>query len=163
MTSGKNHETATKFWSVPVGICLWFLLGLQSGLIGGLAFLIGGLWLSPDLDTSSKAQKRWGVFKGLWWPYQKLIPHRSIWSHSPFIGTTLRMTYLIALITLVLTLLNTTHLPSPQIAFQELRKLINIYPKQTLAFLIGIEGSVWLHLIQDGDPIPPEIRRWKNR
>ncbi len=162
MTSGKNHETATKFCCVPVGVCLWLLLDLQSGLIGGLAFLIGGLWLSPDLDTKSKAQQRWGIFQVLWWPYKKLIPHRSIWSHSPVIGTTLRLTYLIGVMTVCLVLISPTNLASPQIIFEWLRKLIEFYPKPMLASLIGIEASVWLHLIQDGDPIPKELKRWKN-
>ena len=24
----------------------------------------------------------------LWWPYRLLIPHRSLWSHGPVLGTT---------------------------------------------------------------------------
>ena len=31
----------------------------------------------------------------LWWPYRRLIPHRSLWSHGPLLGTTLRLAWLL--------------------------------------------------------------------
>ncbi|MBM5802226.1 MAG: hypothetical protein FJ077_15705 [Cyanobacteria bacterium K_DeepCast_35m_m2_023] len=37
---------------------LW--LGAATGLSAGLGVLIGGLWLSPDLDIRSNPTRRWG-------------------------------------------------------------------------------------------------------
>ena len=65
---------------------------------GGLAFLVGGLWLSPDLDTRSNPTRRWGPLRLLWWPYRRLLRHRSLLSHSPLLGTAGRLLYLLALV-----------------------------------------------------------------
>ena len=60
--------------------------------------LFSGLALSPDLDLHSTPYRRWGLFRFLWWPYQKLIPHRSPVSHSPFIGPVVRIAYFLFLL-----------------------------------------------------------------
>jgi uncharacterized metal-binding protein len=57
-------------------------------------FLFSGLIFGPDLDLYSFHYKRWGIFRGLWKPYQKAIKHRSIWSHGPIVGTVGRILYL---------------------------------------------------------------------
>ena len=36
----------------------------------------------------------------------------------------------------------------------EIKDLIQQHPKKVLAAFLGLEGSVWLHLIKDGDPMP---------
>ena len=61
------------------------LLGWPTGLTAGLAFLVGGLWLSPDLDTRSRPSKRWGWLAVLWWPYRRLVRHRGWMSHLSLI------------------------------------------------------------------------------
>ena len=91
MASGRNHDRATALWSLPWGLVVALVLGWQAGLIAAASFLIGGLWLSPDLDTRSLALRRWGALQWLWWPYRTLLPHRSFWSHGPVIGTLLRL------------------------------------------------------------------------
>jgi len=48
----------------------------------------------PDLDLFSHQYKRWKKLRYIWLPYQKVIPHRSKWSHGPFIGTIVRLIYL---------------------------------------------------------------------
>jgi uncharacterized metal-binding protein len=57
-------------------------------------FLVSGLIFGPDLDLYSFHYKRWGKLRWLWRPYQKVIKHRSIWSHGPIIGTVGRIVYL---------------------------------------------------------------------
>jgi uncharacterized metal-binding protein len=57
-------------------------------------FLVSGLIFGPDLDLYSFHYKRWGIFRWLWRPYQKVIKHRSIWSHGPIVGTVGRILYL---------------------------------------------------------------------
>lgn len=62
-------------------------------LVGSLLF--SGLLLSPDLDLNSSIYKRWGPLRFIWWPYQKCVRHRSIISHSFFVGPFLRVIYFI--------------------------------------------------------------------
>jgi uncharacterized metal-binding protein len=64
---------------------------------GALVVICAHLWatwmLSPDLDIDSAIYDRWGPFRWLWLPYQKIIPHRSWFSHSGVSGA-LRLLYL---------------------------------------------------------------------
>lgn len=95
MPSGRTHDRIT-LWGLP------FVAGLtfgqtQSGnltlLVSG-AFLFSGLMFGPDLDLYSVQYKRWGFLRWIWIPYQKTLRHRSLLSHGPIIGTTLRLLYL---------------------------------------------------------------------
>lgn len=163
MASGEDHDKATCFWSLPFGFGLSFVMGLPSGLLGGLAFVVGGLWLSPDLDTNSKPLKRWGLLQGVWWPYRKLIPHRSLFSHGPLIGTALRLAYLMGWAGLLLMLLQPLGCPAPMSLVKTLNEQLRLNPQPILSLLLGLEASVWLHLILDGDPLPAEWHRWRHR
>jgi len=95
MPSGRTHDRIT-LWSLPFLTSLTFGL-TQSGnvtlLVSG-AFLFSGLMFSPDLDLQSRPYKRWGPLRWIWIPYQKTLRHRSLLSHGPIIGTTLRVLYL---------------------------------------------------------------------
>jgi len=95
MPSGQTHDRIT-LWGLP------FVAGLtfgqtQSGdltlLVSG-AFLFSGLMFGPDMDLYSVQYKRWGFLRWIWIPYQKTLRHRSLLSHGPIIGTTLRLLYL---------------------------------------------------------------------
>ena len=98
MASGRRHDRTTWLLALPFGL-LWAPgLGLAGVTTAGLAFLLGGLLLSPDLDTRSNATRRWGPLRPLWWPYRKGVPHRSLLSHSPVLGTAGRLAYLAALL-----------------------------------------------------------------
>ncbi len=66
------------------------------------AYLFSGLWLSNDLDIDSRIYRRWGPLRWLWYPYQKLISHRSWLSHGFAIGPLGRMVYLYGMIELTL-------------------------------------------------------------
>ncbi len=163
MASGQEHDKSTKKWAAPFALLIGLLLDAQSGLISGAAFLTGGLFLSPDLDTYSVALKRWGVLRALWWQYQKIIPHRSILSHGPFLGTTLRVCYLLTLLLLILFLFKPFGLTGFLDAMHFISEPLKQHPKNCLAILLGLEASAWLHLIKDGDPMPQEWhkRRYK--
>jgi len=149
MTSGEDHDNAIKVWTIPISIVLSLIFGWRDGIIGGAAFFIGGLWLSPDLDTNSLSFKRWGILKIFWWPYQKMIPHRSIISHGPLIGTFFRIGYLIFLGSFMALLLNED---SIFVIYQGVIEIIKKNNTQIFASFIGLEASAWLHLIKDGDP-----------
>ena len=146
--------------SLPLGLMVAWPLGLSAGVITAAAFLVGGLWLSPDLDTRSNALHRWGPLGGIWWPYRRLIRHRSIWSHGPLIGTATRLLLLLAWTLLVSVLIPSV---SPSLVLTNLQNTLQQYPLQATAMLLGLEASVWLHLIQDGDPWPAEWTRRRRR
>lgn len=58
-----------------------------------VGFLFGGLMFSGDLDIKSKVYKRWGIFRFIWIPYRKFVPHRSLLSHGIVTGMLFRLAY----------------------------------------------------------------------
>ena len=157
MSSGRRHDQSIWILSLPLGIAVGLVLGWAAALITAASCWAGGLWLSPDLDTRSNALGRWGALGFLWWPYRRLIPHRSLWSHGPLLGTTVRLGVL-----LTWCLITTLAIPalSPAMLLTELQQLMRQHPQEFIALLVGLEGSAWIHLILDGDPWPQE---WLNR
>ena len=160
MASGRDHDRTTLILSAPLGLFVALLLDTTCGLIATAAFAFGGLWLSPDLDTRSNALRRWGVLRFIWWPYRRVCPHRSFWSHGPLIGTAGRLLLLIMWLSLA-----SAFLPETE-TFELINVLKNIWtaePERVAAVLVGLEASVWLHLILDGDPLPMEWGRRRKR
>ena len=155
MASGQQHDRATCLLALPYGLLWWPWLGTLGTVVSALAFLIGGLWLSPDLDTNSRPYQRWGPLRWLWWPYRKALRHRSVLSHSPLLGTLVRVGYLTGL---ALLLTGLAHPPASTDLLRWLQQQWSRPERLLLVALIGIEASAWLHLLQDGDPMP-RIRR----
>ena len=52
---------------------------------------------------------------------------------------------------------------NPNDVLSALQWTLQNYPQQAAALLLGLETSVWLHLIQDGDPLPAEWTRRRRR
>lgn len=159
MASGRQHDRATWLLALPFGALWWPALGLAGLACAAAAFLVGGLWLSPDLDTRSNPSQRWGPLRGLWWPYRRLLVHRSLLSHGPLIGSAGRLLYLAGLVLGISVVLTPLGGPAPA---QLLANAVALWHSQRpllVAALVGIEASAWLHLIQDGDPMP----RWRRR
>ena len=154
MASGREHDRATCVLAVMYGLIWWPWIGSQGALCSGLAFLFGGLLLSPDLDIQSRPYQRWGVLRWLWWPYQRLVRHRSVLSHSPFLGTALRVTYLGCCMATLSWLGSHWGMPPPEQWRTWLQQTWNQSSNAVLVVLMGLEASAWLHLIQDGDPMP---------
>jgi uncharacterized metal-binding protein len=78
------------------------LTPLRTTLLVVGAYLFSGLFLSNDLDTQSRIYKRWGPIRVVWYPYQRLVAHRSILSHGILIGPLLRVLYLYVMVELAL-------------------------------------------------------------
>lgn len=154
MAAGSSHDRATVLCSLPFGLLWAPWLGGLGALIAAASFLVGGLWLSPDLDTRSRPMRRWGPLQGLWWPYRRLLRHRSLLSHSPLLGTAGRLLYLAAVLFALCALAAPLGAPSPPRLLAALQVLQERQPGLLLACFVGLEGSAWLHLIQDGDPWP---------
>ncbi len=154
MASGRRHERATTLLALPFGLLWWPGLGPTGVAVAGLAFLLGGLWLSPDLDTRSRATARWGPLRLLWWPYRRLLSHRSLLSHSPLLGTAGRLAYLAGALVLAAAALHPLGAPAPRQLLEQAEGLWRNRRPLVLAALVGVEASSWLHLVQDGDPLP---------
>lgn len=95
MPSGKNHDQIT--WLCLPGIFVSTVIisrDLLTGFVVSTGFLFSGLMFGPDLDIYSVQFKRWGWFKFIWLPYQKILRHRSFFSHGVIIGTVIRVLYL---------------------------------------------------------------------
>lgn len=163
MASGRDHDRATWLLALPFGLLWWPWLGPSGSSCAGLAFLLGGLWLSPDLDTRSNPTRRWGPLRLLWWPYRRLLTHRSLLSHSPLLGTAGRLLYLGVLVVAICLLTQPLGGPSPRELWRAGHTLWQHHQPLLLAGLTGLEASAWLHLIQDGDPMPRLPRPLRTR
>jgi uncharacterized metal-binding protein len=156
VASGRAHDRATWLLALPFGL-LWAPALGPAGVAGAVSgFLVGGLLLSPDLDTHSRATRRWGPLGLLWWPYRRVLSHRSLFSHSPLLGSAGRLAYLGALVLLAAALLAPLPLglPPPARLLGWGRELWQQHRPLVLSALAGVEASSWLHLLQDGDPLP---------
>lgn len=117
MASYRGHDNATVYSACLLGpVCYWTVDQLQatgqsvgwalSPLVTTLlvvgTYLFSGLLLSNDLDIASRIYRRWGPLCLLWYPYQRLIPHRSPLSHGLIVGPVLRVLYLYVMLELLL-------------------------------------------------------------
>jgi uncharacterized metal-binding protein len=144
MASGKNHDRSIYFATPIVGIIAGSY-SLELGLIAASSHLLGGLYLSPDLDLKSIPWKRWGLLKFIWLPYQKFIPHRHWLSHAPVVGSIGRLLYLGVLLS-----------PVAIVLMRELQplQLGKEFWHSVAAALVGVEVSALNHLLLDGLLIP---------
>lgn len=103
MPDGKTHDRLTII-GAALSVPVWLLFAPPdwrtdypacATLVASTLF--SGLMLSPDLDLDSSIYHRWGPLRFLWWPYQKLIPHRSFLSHSLLIAPMLRVLYFLVI------------------------------------------------------------------
>lgn len=78
----------------------------RDALIVGLIVPFWELVATPDVDHNSRKVFRGSLLRRLWalfwWPYKKLIPHRSAWSHSLLKGFPLRLLYVVLPLQLLL-------------------------------------------------------------
>lgn len=102
MPSGKTHDKITFLLVVPTFLAAYaFTKELEIAILATLGMLFGGLMFGPDLDIASKQYYRWGVLRFLWWPYQKIFSHRSIFTHGILVGTLVRIIYFFLSIVLI--------------------------------------------------------------
>lgn len=121
MASYKTHDRVTlysaallaplSFWAAKAySPTLWghplTTTPLATTLLVVGAYLFSGLWLSNDLDIDSRIYRRWGPLRWLWYPYQKLVSHRSWLSHGFAVGPLGRIVYLYGMIELALLIMH---------------------------------------------------------
>ncbi|MFI0403714.1 MAG: DUF2227 family putative metal-binding protein [Cyanobium sp.] len=170
MAMGRAHDRATTLLALPFGLLWGPALGWGGVVLASGLFLLGGLWLSPDLDTFSRSTARWGPLHRLWWPYRRLLRHRSLLSHSPLLGTAGRLAYLLMALALLRLLLDVGPWESIPLAHPQTWPAFGLQLWQqhralVICALVALEASSWLHLLQDGDPLPrlPRVLRRRRR
>ena len=94
MPGSTSHDIITTCLLPPVTCTVWYMYGWQAGTTCGLSFAFAGYMFNGDLDLMSTPYKRWGPFRFIIWPYLKVMPHRSLFSHGPLIGTAVRLVWL---------------------------------------------------------------------
>ncbi|OLP16299.1 metal-binding protein [Leptolyngbya sp. 'hensonii'] len=156
MPSGQTHDRIT-LWSLPwiAGISYGLTRNGELTLLVAGGFLFGGLMFGPDLDIYSRQYLRWGWVKWIWRPYQKVLRHRSFWSHGPMIGTTLRLFYLAGWISLIglagaAILLHFGHIePDWLMASGVIRSAIEEYRGEAIVLFLGLELGSMSHSLSD--------------
>ena len=117
MASGRAHAALSTVALVAVPVALWaYHVEVPIGAVA--VGLLVGLAISPDLDqeqVKTHDEARWRripvvgiLWSCYWWLYAKVMPHRSIWSHLPVLGTAIRALYLGAPFWLALMLMGAT-------------------------------------------------------
>lgn len=156
MPSGQTHDRIT-LWSLPIVTGLTIALTRSSNLtlLVSSGFLFSGLMLSPDLDLNSRPFQRWGWLRWIWIPYQKMLKHRSIYSHGLVIGTTLRVLYLACwMLCLAMLIVGVVQLfqdvPWRWYGFaQEVGYSLNNYQAEWIASFAGLELGAMSHSVSD--------------
>ena len=108
MPSGKVHAQCSLVLAVP---SFGTVLGATSDFAAAGACALGcliGIAMTPDLDQETLSSSEHAFIKYtlglgflwamLWYPYARLIKHRSPFSHFPILGTAGRLLYLFLLI-----------------------------------------------------------------
>lgn len=97
MPNHKTHEKIGMISIVPIAAtALYFGHSIQETAVLAVGTAFSTYYLSPDLDhdVGAASYRRWGLLRFIWYPYKKLLPHRSWLSHSGPISATLRIGYL---------------------------------------------------------------------
>lgn len=95
MPSGRTHDGLTWGAAFPLAAGIGYIGETWLGAaLFAAGFLFGGLMFGPDLDLPSVQVRRWGPFRGIWTPYQRMFRHRSRWTHGLILGPLFRIVYL---------------------------------------------------------------------
>lgn len=158
MPAGKVH--------LRIELGLFFILTICGGIfiekgvlplrdVGAFlgAYLFSSLFLSPDLDLwESRATKRWGIGRILWYPYSRLFHHRRV-SHHLIFGPLTRIVYLGALVLLggwAWSWIAKTSMRPPKVA------------NSVVIFIIfGLYLPNQIHIVVDR--VWSQMRHWKRR
>ena len=105
MASGHTHERITQLATPFVAAsAFWHSADVTLAVAAGVGCWLG-IYLSPDLDicgmtrSENQVARHFGRVVGIlfwlfWYPYGRLIRHRSFWSHAPLVGTAGRLVYM---------------------------------------------------------------------
>jgi len=91
-----GHECEVLILAPVLALGAWAIVGADLAWLFACGLVFGTVWLSPDLDhhVGSASARRWWLLRCIWAPYAMMIPHRSVLSHGPVIGTAGRLLWL---------------------------------------------------------------------
>jgi len=171
MPDGRTHDIITVVTAAAAAPLAMTLPGMTPGQVGILAgsYLLSGILFSCDLDLRSEPYLRWGRFRFIWWPYQKLLHHRSLLSHGLVIGPVLRMVYftvaMFALMYMGLSLVNLLHPIDSSWTLRQtgfwLEGYVSRHPIVSGLVLVGFILGGASHSI--ADVISTAHKRWRSR
>ncbi len=157
MPSGKNHDRLTLI-CLPFVVMISILatVNIILTILITSSFLFSAFMFGPDLDIYSIQFKRWGILRYLWLPYQKMINHRSFFSHGFLIGTLGRIVYIFFFIFLISIFLVTIAQIIWGFAWHwqhflnnSFNLIIHDYWQVVIAIFIGLELGAMSHYIAD--------------
>lgn len=162
-----THEVFASLFTIPLTYLYYKITrDLGASAVFFISIIFGVFFLSPDLDTKSKAYRRWSFLRFIWIPYMKLVKHRSFLSHFPVVSSIIRSIYLTlsiafisALIIYFLTAIfvflgvemktKNFLLVFRESFFSTVHILLDIDLKFLIAFLIGISSGDTIHMVID--------------
>lgn len=116
----------------------------------GVAHMVSTVYLSPDLDlVNSSPEHVWGPFRFLWWPYGKVIHHRSILSHGSALSALLRIAYLLMMVEFIGGALDGLHVIHLGAINDAARQWAGVHQSIVLALVAGCITSDTVHTISD--------------
>lgn len=151
MPSGKTHDFITLITTPAVAITgLAVTQNTSDTIVLTGAYVFAASMFSGDLDLNSVQTRRWGPLSILWKPYQK-FGHRSIWTHGVFLGTAVRILYVLMWLTLGVFLLDTLSVTSFGVKdfYTFLSSWIKDHPTYSTAILIGLLLGAFSHTAAD--------------
>lgn len=168
MPSGKVHDWVTIGTALGALPLTGMYLPPETRPLAWLAiasYTFSGIWLSSDLDTNSSAYRRWGPLRFLWYPYQKLVPHRSWISHGLGVGPLLRVIYLLGVLALLtmgvswmLTRIGIALQVDPRSWLLHATDWLFRYPQEVWALVIGLVAGGAVHSLLDF--AHTRLKRW---
>lgn len=100
MASGKIHKQANIAAGIFMGVTSYAVFMREDITLGAAIGSLVGTIVTPDLDlvVPSNFFSRLPIINFLWmclwWPYKKMVRHRSFISHSPLVSTIIRLLYM---------------------------------------------------------------------
>lgn len=113
MPSDAVHVKSAKWISIVAGIIMYQCDVELLHIIGiVLLFMFCVMYLSPDLDMEKTIpSKRWKQLRVWWVPFEKIVDHRSRWSHGWIVGFVVIHAQFLLLLSLVIVVLRVFWLP----------------------------------------------------
>ncbi|MBY0450847.1 MAG: metal-binding protein [Cyanobacteria bacterium] len=152
MATGITHDRIA-LASLPAG---WLLSDavFHASVVFSLALMLGlwlgGLYLSPDLDTPSRPYFRWGLLRFCWKPYQWMVRHRSNLSHGWILAPFIRLLYAGCCFILLVKGLFSFSLPYEYLKLESTCiAFVSNHGPLILSFILGIWLSHLLHVTSD--------------
>lgn len=152
MPSGKVHTSITLALTSIEFLLLPFYPDPNNYFLAIGTF--SGIFITPDHDIDagnisfSLVRERLGdlpslVWRTFWFPYAKMVSHRSVLSHGPVIGTVLRIVYLFLILSLLLVMFLAFFFFTGAVAAKDTGSIFALYFEYARWVFIGPEFYYW--------------------